>query len=165
MYNSRPRYTRYGNYPSELNVPENYSGNAFRESILNGSSDDSEERIFSDTGKTDILDGGVHDIGHSQSDESMVSDDKGREERNFIEKADTPEKADVREEKESAECSAKVQKKGLFPKANFGFNIGKLFSGGFGFEELLLIGLILLVAQNDSNDDIIILLALLLFIS
>ena len=46
----------------------------------------------------------------------------------------------------------------------FGFNVGKLFSGGIGVEELLIIGLILLIAQSENNEDIIVLLALLLFI-
>ncbi len=54
--------------------------------------------------------------------------------------------------------------KGLrFP--GFKFDIGRIFSGGFGFEEILLIGLILLISQNgQGDDDIILLLALLLFI-
>ena len=46
----------------------------------------------------------------------------------------------------------------------FNFNLGRLFSGGFGFEEMLIIALILLVSQNDSGDDLILFLALLLFI-
>ena len=46
----------------------------------------------------------------------------------------------------------------------FNFNIGRLFSGGFGFEEILLITLILLVSQNDTGDDLILLLAILLFV-
>ena len=44
------------------------------------------------------------------------------------------------------------------------FNVGRIFSGGIGFEELLIIGLILLIAQSDTDDDIILLLALLLFV-
>ena len=46
----------------------------------------------------------------------------------------------------------------------FKFDIGSLFSRGFGFEELLLIAIILLVSQNDSGDELILFLALLLFI-
>ena len=46
----------------------------------------------------------------------------------------------------------------------FKFNVGRIFSGGIGFEELLIIGLILLIAQSDTDDDMILLLALLLFI-
>ncbi len=42
----------------------------------------------------------------------------------------------------------------------------KLFShgDGIGFEELLLIGLILLISQEGKNDDLVLLLILLLFI-
>ena len=46
----------------------------------------------------------------------------------------------------------------------FKFDLGGLFSGGFGFEELLIIAIILLVSQNDSGDELILFLALLLFI-
>ena len=38
------------------------------------------------------------------------------------------------------------------------------FSHGLGFEELLIIGLILLISQSDTDDDVILLLALLLFV-
>ena len=37
-------------------------------------------------------------------------------------------------------------------------------SGGIGFEELLILGLIFLISQNDSGDDLAFLLLLLLFI-
>ncbi|NLW74570.1 MAG: hypothetical protein GX057_06765 [Clostridiales bacterium] len=40
---------------------------------------------------------------------------------------------------------------------------GKHGEGEFGFEELLLIGLILLLSQSDADNDILLLLALLLF--
>ena len=52
-------------------------------------------------------------------------------------------------------------------KAPFGFHfdIGRLFSGGFGFEELLIIALILLVSQNEAQDDIVLFLAILLFVT
>ena len=49
-------------------------------------------------------------------------------------------------------------------KERFKLDIGRLFHGGIGVEELLIIGLILLIAQSDNNDDMILLLALLLFI-
>lgn len=66
-------------------------------------------------------------------------------------------------EDESVESFKPVQKGFRLP--GFKFDIGKIFSGGFGFEELLIIGLILLISQNGKgDDDIILLLALLLFI-
>ena len=64
--------------------------------------------------------------------------------------------------RESAEVFKSEKEKPRFP--SFGFGLGRLFSGGFGFEELLIIGLILLIAQSGTDDDIILLLALLLFI-
>ena len=63
---------------------------------------------------------------------------------------------------ESVSASLTRQKRRL--PFGFNFNLGRLFSGGFGFEELLLIALILLVSQNDSGDDLILFLALLLFV-
>lgn len=50
--------------------------------------------------------------------------------------------------------------------APFGFNfdLGRLFSGGFGFEELLIIAVILLVSQNEAQRDLVLLLAILLFV-
>ncbi len=41
---------------------------------------------------------------------------------------------------------------------------GKGASGGIGFEELLILGLIFLISQNDTKDDLAFLLLLLLFI-
>ncbi len=46
----------------------------------------------------------------------------------------------------------------------FRFDLGRLFSGGFGFEELLILAIILLVSQNEAQDDLILFLAILLFI-
>jgi len=49
--------------------------------------------------------------------------------------------------------------------ASFLGNLGKHlpFSGGLGFEELLLLGLILLLSQTDQSSDVVLWLALLLF--
>lgn len=41
--------------------------------------------------------------------------------------------------------------------------VAKLTDGGFGFEELLLVGLIFLLSQDEGNDDVLLILALLLF--
>ena len=55
-----------------------------------------------------------------------------------------------------------------FPSPGFKLDLGRFFKGkrglGIGFEEILIIGLIFLVAQGDSADDLIFLLLLLLFI-
>ncbi len=61
-------------------------------------------------------------------------------------------------------CMQPEKKKGLLGGAGFGFDVGRLFSGGIGYEELLILGLILLVAQNEGNEDVLILLVLLLFV-
>ena len=125
MYNSRPRYSRY---TSQINVPENYSGNAFR-----GVGEDSE----------------VIEVEASERDEvteqELLEDDHSSEDR--------------------ATDSIAVHKKASDSKGEpFGLDIGRLFKGGIGFEELLIVGLILLMAQGEENDDIVLLLALLLFI-
>ena len=130
MYNSRPRRTNYDGYPEWLVVPENYSGNAFRESV---------EKIIDEI-----------------EEESAGREDEG-----------------CAEGMEAAQISAEPVHKafeenhkkggGLFSRTGFGFNLSNLF-GSIGFEELLIIGLILLIAQNENNEDIIVLLALLLFI-
>ena len=56
------------------------------------------------------------------------------------------------------------QKRRPFAPFGFKFDLGHIFSHGFGFEELLLIALILLVAQSDTQDDLLIFLAVLIFI-
>ena len=64
-------------------------------------------------------------------------------------------------------CGALKHKDGpgrFFPSPNFKFDFGKLFSNGIGFEELLIIALIILFMQGDKNNDVIFLLVLLLFI-
>ena len=133
MYNSRPRKMSYESYPDGFTVPENYSGNAFRESIA----------------ETD------YPIEESPSD-------------TVVEEVVKEQVADVAQE--AVEPAAKIfeekHKRGgsLFSRSGFGFNIGNLFGGGIGFEELLIIGLIFLIAQSENNEDIIVLLALLLFI-
>lgn len=73
------------------------------------------------------------------------------------------ESASEKKEDASVETFNPAKKGFRFP--GFKFDIGRIFSGGFGFEEILIIGLILLISQNGSGeDDIILLLALLLFI-
>ena len=72
--------------------------------------------------------------------------------------------ADREENTPEAVETFKPNSKGLrFP--GFHFDIGRIFSGRFGFEEILIIGLILMISQNGKgDDDIILLLALLLFV-
>ena len=133
MYNSRPRKINYDGYPEGFAVPENYSGNAFRENVPEPDYPTEEP---------------LHDA--------------------FVEEVVDEQVAGTAEE--AAQPVAKIveekQKRGgsLFSRSGFGFNIGNLFGGSIGFEELLIIGLIFLIAQSENNEDIIVLLALLLFI-
>ncbi len=114
MYNSRPRYDRFSN---PVNLPENYSGNAFS-------------------------------IGQKESVPEVDEE---------VEPKDIPSESEIREEKK--------EEIPVLPRAErFKLDVGRLFHGGIGVEELLIIGLILLIAQSENNDDIILLLALLLFI-
>lgn len=127
MY-SRPQYGRYAH---EVRVPENYSGNAFREEPPSPPVEEMTENM---TEKTVGFDG--------------------------IRDENSPKDITVCEGTES--MTGVVKKTG--PLAGFGLDIGKLFKHGLGFEELLIIGLMLLISQGDNNDDILILLAILLFV-
>ena len=66
------------------------------------------------------------------------------------------------------ETAAPTGGRGLLPAPGFRLDLGRFLGrdphGGFGFEELLIIGLILLLAQSDTRDDLLLLLVLLLFI-
>lgn len=100
-------------YPSGMRLPENYAGNAFR---------DTNESI---------------EIKAEESPE--------------------PQSAPAEESKETA---------ALLPhKEGFGLRLGSIFGDrGFGNEELLILGLILLLADGEGCDDLILFLALLFFI-
>ena len=118
MYNSRPRVRRF---TSEIEVPENYSGNAFREEQI-------DEKLPNEETET-------------SADRKVVAEES------------VPALAPSVQEKSRAD-----------KKAPFRFDIGRFFGGSIGFEELLILGLILLVAQNEGNEDILLLLVLLLFV-
>ena len=159
MYNSRGRYAKYGNYPLTVSVPENYSGNAFDVSEGAGVGID--------------VDTGIDAADEIDADAVLAISDDG--DKRVNENAGTSEKGEISDDakessskKESAECSANAseRRKGLFPGLNFNFNFNpaRLFGGGIGTEELLIIGLILLFAQSEGNEDMILLLILLFFI-
>ena len=150
MYNSRPRYTRYDNYPQTIKVPKNYSGNAFGDSFLRENRD-------------------MQDVAEQISDKKeqpFVKHEDLLVEEKLAEKTEAQSSAveDSASNKESEECSVAPKKRSLFGNVGFGFDLGKLF-GGFGFEELLILGLIFLMMQNEGNEDIILLLILLFFIN
>ena len=123
MYNSRPRVRRF---TSEIEVPENYSGNAFRE-----------EPERENAVEKPVFDGA----------DSIEADNAVKE---------TAPVLSLGSDKKKGESASQ--------KGGFGFDLSRFFGGGIGYEELLILGLILLVAQNEGNEDILLLLVLLLFV-
>ena len=89
----------------------------------------------------------------SMDEEALDVEDSSAEEK--IEEAEAIEAGLSLGEK----CEKKLSSFG----SGFGFRFPRIF-GEIGFEELLIIGLIFLIAQSENNEDIIVLLALLLFI-
>ncbi len=80
--------------------------------------------------------------------------------------ADTSENTDA-PEKEAIEEPVTAVSLPAEPKDNVGAGLFRLFgsgSGGIGFEELLILGLVFLISQNDVKDDLAFLLLLLLFV-
>ena len=139
MYNSRPRSIGYERYSNSFAVPENYSGSAFRGDIA-----------------TDLK------PELKETEDSFAENEAESVEQSFDdEPVQEPESVDTMAKQESP---LHISKKPFASRLGFGFNVGKLFGGSFGIEELLLIGLILLISQSENNEDIIALLVLLLFI-
>ena len=131
-------YARYPNYRrgGGIRVPENYSGNAF----------------FADEPQKEPTES---DVSEPQSAAPTAE--------SVTESADAPKDEERSEKEEGEDLPAKTVSK-PFRLPSFGFDALKLFSGGFGFEELLLVALILLISSGDGDDDLILLLALLLFV-
>ena len=101
------------------------------------------------------------DAAEAEAGESLPNDAEPKEERGS-ELALNAVSEDMGEKTEEVGIVKQSEKRIKLP--SFRFDLGKLFSGGFGFEELLIIALILLISEGDSDDDMILLLALLLFI-
>ena len=118
-----------GRFPRPIQLPSNYSGNAF--------STEPQEPIES-------------------SEESDALPHAGETE-------EPKDKADTTEKGESSLSTGK-----LFPSPGFRLDLGRLFrsdrGAGLGMEDLLLIGLVLLISQGETKDDLLLLLLLLLFI-
>ena len=127
-----------GRIPRNVRIPRNYSGNAFRqEPELSPLSPEDPQDAVADTLR-----------------EASLPQETAPQESH----ADTPSSA-------ASEDSPAGK---LFPSPGFRLELGRLFgrdrAGGIGFEDLLIIGLILLVTQSDTRDDLAFLLLLLLFI-
>ena len=103
----------------------------------------------------------------SEPTEVEVASDEVAEEVEAVDAVDAVEEAKekieaVKTSEDSVSASLSRSRRGL--PFGFKFDLRRLFSGGVGFEEILLIAVILLVSQNDSGDELILLLALLLFV-
>ena len=118
-----------GRFPRPIQLPNNYSGNAFSTEPI-----DSTEPL--------------------QEPDEPKAGEEPKEIRNQAE-------SDKKEEP-----SLSTGK--LFPSPGFRLDLGRLFrsdrGAGLGMEDLLLIGLILLISQGETKDDLLLLLLLLLFI-
>ena len=110
-------------------------------------------------------------LPENYSGNAFAADDGETSEESDVERSekdisvDTVE-VDAKESAEEPEGEMAVMGRGdkRIKLPSFKLDVGKLFSGGFGFEELLIIALILLISGGDNDDDTVLLLALLLFI-
>ena len=151
---------------SQYNIPDNYSGNAFRDSFnvpntANDTTDRDEKMQDTAPSAPKALD----------SDKISASDDRTKEK----ESADTPQISECTQRSDSTGCSAEANApvssiegsgkssflSGLLPKK---LNIAFPFEHGIGFEELMLIGIILLTMkqENTENNDLLWILGFLL---
>ena len=96
-----------------------------------------------------------------ESESADISDDI-RVDDTFENRVSVDSNESVKEPEGDVAVMGRADKRIKLP--SFKLDVGKLFSGGFGFEELLIIALILLISGGDNDDDTVLLLALLLFI-
>ena len=78
-----------------------------------------------------------------------------------------PERTEEKDETVESSTTAEMAVSKPLPSPGFRLDVGRLFGRqgrGFGVEELLILGLILLVASGESGDELLLLLLLLLFI-
>lgn len=137
MYTRSPQ----GRFPRDMRVPKNYAGNAFRPPL---SEQEREEPIF---------------IENTDDAENLSAAEEQK--TSLEEQSNENKEAEKKDEKKDAKQA------GLFSFPKFDLGLSKLFSRGginIGFEELLILGLILLIASEGKGDDLILLLILLLFI-
>lgn len=144
MYTRSPQ----GRFPRDMRVPRNYAGNAFRPPL---SEQDRGEPIF---------------IENTDDAENLSTAEEQKESSEEL-KSTTSEKAPENKNTEKKEEKQTSKQTGLFSFPKFDLGLSKFFSRGginIGFEELLILGLILLIASEGKGDDLILLLILLLFI-
>jgi hypothetical protein len=101
--------------------------------------------------------GAVYEVkSDSPMQNSDVAPDSTDEAEHLRQVSAKPREKDVKGDK--CEKNEKGEKGGIF-------DLGKLFGINIGFEELLIIALILLLGKDGENEDIVVLLAILLFIN
>ncbi len=158
MYNSGAKYPSYRDYSysREFSLPENYSGSTFVPHKEQAQKEESSsatvpEVIYEAEPVAEADEEDAKDVFVQSGSDTPVGE--GTEQREQTERKD-----------ESQQVSARTH--GKDSKGGF-FDLGRLFGGNFnvGFEELLIIALILLLGKDAENEDIIILLAILLFIN
>lgn len=137
MYARQPPERKY---PRSVRVPHNYSGNAFRRE---------------------------KDTPFAAPAEQAEPVSEEPSELSFSLPPNTEDRAGS-EQSEGSEAPTDTSAGKLFSAPGFQLDLGRLFGKehgrGIGLEELLLLGLILLVSQSDTKDDLALLLLLLLFI-
>ena len=136
-------YIQAQNSGRNLNVPDNYSGNAFREGFF---------------AEDEIGDGDIQKAPELEKDDNSSGTNDSEDVPASSHKSVTHERDQISPRKDSplsSLISALAPPKIHHDKGGF--------LGDLGFEELLIIGLALLLAQSDSDDDILILLLILLF--
>ncbi len=153
-------YARQGpdvRFQRNVRIPQNYSGNAFR----------------SDQEKTDLREAAPqpNDAGKIQD---KYDDREAQDQHDSRDKAEGGKDADFDDPAASvqnaspASSAKEIPAGSLFSAPGFRLDLGRFFNRskglGIGFEELLIIGLILLLSQSETKDDLIFLLLLLLFI-
>ncbi len=155
---------------SPYNIPDNYSGNAFREKF----SVPNTENVTSDSEKKiqDTIPYAPQGSDVKGNDPISACDSCSKEK----ESTDTPQACECVECSDISGCSAEDSVpvssclggggkssflSGLFPKK---LNIAFPFEHGIGFEELMLIGIILLTMkqENTENNDLLWILGFLL---
>lgn len=138
------RPTPDGRFPRHMQVPHNYSGNAFRQE----EPPEPQETVSS----VDTL-SSMADLPPAIRAAEEEREGEGREAASDSLPEETDEKTSVGR---------------LFAPPGFRLDLNRFFKHGkgegLGFEELLIMGLILLVAGGERKDDLVFLLFLLLFI-
>ena len=157
-------YTRVpsGRIPRGMRVPENYSGNAFRPP--------SAPKKSTENSAPDTRPSEPREEPLSPSFPKSLSDEVPRMTNAPEHPIDEEARKEAQEPQTDASQPNESATQSMARSAPFGLRL-PFFSGhsssaglSIGIEELLLIGLILLISQEGKNDDLVWLLLLLLFI-